>query len=104
MNDLDVLRKELGPIVDMVDTIISVKSIGFEEERDRIVDEMWRQIKSRIDKYGEEETRLALSFLAVVMKRTIEYSIVSEDFHIVINNINEYLKSELLDRNSKKES
>lgn len=101
MSDLDQEKDFLNFLMGMADTVISVNELTWEDERNQLVEQMWKQIKNRIDKGDENEIRIAISFLAVCLKRTIGYSINIEDFHIVIENVNKYLIDELITRENK---
>lgn len=89
---------DIGPLADLCETVLILQPVDEDnttELAELFANELWEQIEKRIEKGGRREVDIALTFLIVCIKRTIEKSILSEDQHRVIGNIHKFLKTQL---------
>ena len=74
--------------------IIDEKDIIVSEARP-LIDELYKQIKNRIEKGGEIESKIALTFLLTTMVRVIKNHCDTIDCEYFVESIYQHLRNEL---------
>lgn len=86
---------ENHPLYSLCDTVIELKEIDPNKERDRFRKEIWKIIKKRIESGGIKEADHIIMSLSMLLSDTISHTVLPNDFSLVTKTINKYLKKSL---------